>query len=337
MNVYIIFDIKNTPTGGGNQFLKALRNYFVKTDNYTENPDEADIFLFNSYQYIPEVIKLKKKYPEKLFVHRIDGPIRLYSKMSDKRDAIINTVNKYIADATVFQSKWSKQANLSLGLKKTSFCTIITNAPDSRIFNKKDKKEFNPEKKIKLIATSWSSQLKKGFEVYKYLDKNLDFSRYEMTFCGNSPFKFKNIKQIKPLPSNELAKQLKNNDIFITASQKDPCSNSLIEALHCGLPAIALNEGGHPEIIKDAGEFFENPEEIPDLLQKISKNYNEYIKKITVSNIDTAAEQYISFFKDLLNSKNNKSKKLNFFFEIIIKFTIFNQKLKSKIKNFKKN
>ena len=255
MNIHIIFNIQNKPTGGGNQFLKALKNYFVQINSYTENPNDADIFLFNSYQYIKNVIKLKKKYPDKLFAHRIDGPIRLYSKMSDKRDDIINTTNKYIADATIFQSEWSKEQNLKLGLNRTAFDTTIINAPDKYIFNKTGKKEIDQSKKIRLIATSWSSNKSKGFSTYKWLDDNLDFSKYDMTFCGNSPVKFKNIKHILPLPEEKLAKQLKLHDIFITASQKDPCSNSLTEALHCGLPAIALNDGGHPEIIKNAGKL----------------------------------------------------------------------------------
>ena len=332
MKIHIIFNIKNKPTGGGNQFLKALQKYFISKNIYTEKPEFADIFLFNSYQYIPQVIRLKKKYPNKIFIHRIDGPIHLYSRPNDKRDKIINITNKYIADATVFQSKWSKKANLATGLKKSKIDTVITNAPDSTIFNKKDKKDFNFHNKIKLIATSWSSWHKKGFPIYKWLDENLDFSKYEMTFCGNTNESFKNIKHISPLPSSELAKELKNHDIFITASQKDPCSNSLIEALHCGLPAIALNDGGHPEIIKEGGELFQDQEEIPELLKKISENYEYYTNKINIPNINEVAEAYIQFFKSVIEQTKNKTKKLNFIYRIRINAVILIHKIKVELR-----
>ncbi len=335
MKIHIVFNIKNTPTGGGNQFLKALKKYFISKKIYTDNSEKADVFLFNSHHFIPEVIRLKNKYPQKIFVHRIDGPIRLYSEMSDKRDHIINLTNKYIADATIFQSEWSRKQNLDLGLKQNKFEAVISNAPDNSIFNTNEKSEFRKFGKIKIIATSWSSWYKKGFDIYKWLDQNLDNSKYEMTFCGNSPVKFENIKHIKPLPSNLLAKQLKKHDIYITASQKDPCSNSLIEALHCGLPAIVLNDGGHNEIIKEAGEIFNKKEEIILLLDKISKNYDNYIRKITNPDIEKISENYLLFFKKLmLNNENIIRKKLKPIGNLHIKLLLFNLKIKSELQKY---
>lgn len=155
--------------------------------------------------------------------------------------------NKLFVDGIIFQSNWRKKNNKKYFGISTKYETVVRNAPDNKIFNKVGKKVFNPKEKIKLIATSWSSNWRKGFDIYKFLDENLDFSKYEMTFVGNSPIIFKNIKWIKPVPSKKLAEILKQNDVYITASQNDPCSNSLIEALSCGVPAVALNDGGHPE------------------------------------------------------------------------------------------
>jgi glycosyltransferase involved in cell wall biosynthesis len=334
MQIHIIFDIKKLPTGGGNQFLKALKKYFIAKDIYSENPDGADVFLFNSYQYIPQVIQLKKKYSNKIFVHRVDGPIRLYSQMSDMRDDIINTTNKYIADATIFQSYWSKEHNLELGLGHNIFETVITNASDNNVFNTINKSGFKNSGKIKLIATSWSSSYKKGFAVYKWLDDHLDFSKYEMTFCGNSPIEFTNIRHIQPLSSNDLAKELKKHHIFITASQKDPCSNSLIEALHCGLPVVALNDGGHPEIVKSAGEIFNRVEEIPELLEKISSNFKNYFKKINYPDINQVAEKYLLFFKNILHGRTKKTKKLTWLNEFKIRYLLIKLKMKSEIRKY---
>ena len=83
MKIKIIYKFKNKPTGGTNQFLKALKNNFVELGIYTDSDEEANVFLLNAYQYIPKVIKLKNKYPQKVFIHRIDGPIKLYSKLSN--------------------------------------------------------------------------------------------------------------------------------------------------------------------------------------------------------------------------------------------------------------
>ena len=297
MNVYISLKIVNGPYGGSHQFLRTLKKYFVKHHIYEDNPKKADVVLFNGCQDIIETAKIKLKYPNKIFIHRIDGPIRLYNTMNDRRDLVTNIANRLIADGTIFQSTWSREQNYKLGLRKNNFETIIMNAPNPSIFNKHEKIPFDKHRKIRLIATSWSSNWNKGFDVYKWLDENLDFSKYEMTFIGNSPIKFKNIKWIKPLPSEELAKQLKQHDIFVTASKKDPCSNSLIEALNCGLPAIAYNDGGHPEIVNKGGELFNKPDEIPNLIEKIVSNYDYYIENINLPTLYEVGEQYYKFMK----------------------------------------
>lgn len=334
MKINIIYDFTEAPVGGTNQFLKALKNYFIEQNVYTEYEDDANVYLFIAYKNPLKVISLKRKYPNKLFIHRIDGPVRMYSEMSDKRDFITNAINYYIADATIFQTNWSKDNNFKLGLKPNKFEKTIINAPDKNIFNKKNKGNFTRTNKTKLIATSWSNFYKKGFNVYKWLDENLDFSKYEMTFCGNSPFVFKNIKMLKPLPSKKLAKVLKQHDIYITASEKDPCSNSLIEAIHCGLPAIVLNDGGHPEIVQKNGELFNNKEEIKNLLYKIVNNYSHYSNK-NLPLIDEVGQKYYNFIISIykIQQQNEYSpKKLMFWQIILIYLRVFRQKIGSHLK-----
>lgn len=329
MKIHILFEFQEV-SGGGNQFLKALKGFFIKKGCYTEKPKEADVILFNSHQCMKNVLDLKQEFPRKFFVHRIDGPMRLYNDVNDKRDFFVNLLNKSIADATIFQSEWSKKQNYKLGLKKNEIETVIFNAPDSGVFCANDNKKEIDNRRVKLIATSWSNNWNKGFEEYKWLDKNLDFDKYEMTFVGNLPagLGFGNIKHIKPLKSKELAKILKENDIFITASKKDPCSNSLIEALHCGLPAIGLNDGGHPEIIKNGGGTFNEIEEIPAILERITQKYSEYQEKISLPKIEDVGTKYLFFIKNILNDNDDIfSKKLTLSNVLKIRFQIFIKKI----------
>jgi glycosyltransferase involved in cell wall biosynthesis len=228
--------------------------------------------------------------------------MRLYNNFKDKRDSKVNFINNIFANATIFQSEWSRKINYKLGLKKKKNEIVISNAPDSKIFNSEGKIKFSLKRKTKIIATSWSNNWNKGFKDYMWLDNNLDFNKYEMIFVGNLPdnFEFKNIKHVKPLNSFDLAEKLKNSDIFITSSKKDPCSNSLIEAIHCGLPAIALNDGGHPEIIKKGGILYNKIEDVPNLINKIKKNYYFYKKAISINSIDKIGHRYFSFIERIL-------------------------------------
>jgi hypothetical protein len=300
--IHILFEIKNTATGGGNQFLRALRDGLQQRNRYAEQAADADMFLFNSHQHIEEALQVRKRFPEKPMVHRIDGPIRLYNASNDIRDMIVYTANRFFADATIFQSAWSRAENVRLGLRLKHLEIVIPNAPDPAIFNREGKIGFSLERKIKLIASSWSANWKKGFEDYLWLDGHLDFSRYEMTFVGNSPVKFKRIKTIPPLSSRELASELKKHDVYITASQKDPCSNSLIEALSCGLPALVFRDGGHPAIVGAGGDTFVEAEEIPALLERMVCHYEDVQRMINIPGIDNVVDSYCCFCDEVFDS-----------------------------------
>lgn len=330
--IHIIYKFVEGPWGGGNQFLKALCDYFRKTSVYSESPENADVIFFNSYPFGSEylfdcVLKLKKRYQNKIIIHRVDGPISHIRGKDKIIDEIIFQFNNLFADGTIFQSNWSRKNNYNLGMKKSKYETVIINAPDLTIFNPEEKKPFD-ERKIRLIATSWSGNIRKGFDIYKFLDEHLDFTKYEMTFVGNSPIVFKNVKWIKPVPSQELAMILKEHDIFVTASRNDPCSNSLIEALHCGLPAVARNEGGHPEIIGAAGEFFVDENDIIEAIEKVTRNYENYQARINLPTFDAVGQRYYDFAQRIYGAyltNNYHPKQVNLL--SIVKFK--NVKLKS--------
>ena len=49
MKIHILYPFEQGVFGGGNQFLKALRGYFISRQCYEEKADAADAIVFNSY------------------------------------------------------------------------------------------------------------------------------------------------------------------------------------------------------------------------------------------------------------------------------------------------
>ena len=168
--VHILFKFQLGPWGGGNQFLKALKNYFIQEGVYEEDPIKADCILVNSHHNLKDVLRMKYTYPRKIVIHRIDGPVSKIRGTDYKTDKIIYKFNKLIADATVFQSNWSQEENYKLGMKKNSNNTVIINAPDPKIFNRENRIKFERNRKTRVIATSWSANWRKGFDIYQYFD-----------------------------------------------------------------------------------------------------------------------------------------------------------------------
>ncbi len=292
MKITIVFTFQDGPWGGGNQFLKALRKEWTARGIYTDSIKEADAVLFNSHHDLRNVLHLKRRYPEKVFIHRIDGPIFFIRNKDSAIDDLIFAFSDNIADLSIFQSHWSMRKCQSLGFRSDNATVTIYNAPNTHIFNAHDKAPFQSSGKTSIIITSWSPNMNKGFDIYDYIDKHLDFNRYTCTFIGNTPIAFKNIHHIPPLPSDQLADALRKADIFLTASKNDPCSNALIEALSCGLPAVVLADGGHQELVRDGGEIFHSPQEVITKIDHISAHYAAYQKRIPQYDITTVAQEY---------------------------------------------
>lgn len=311
--IHILFKFIEGPWGGGNQFLKCLRSHFEKLGVYENDPDEADVILFNSYPFGSEylfkkVFSLLRKYKKKTIIHRVDGPVYYVRGNDIDVDHALFYFNDKFSHGTIFQSNWSKDKCRELGLKTNQFGTVIMNAPDKNIFYSNNSSNTNiGNEKIKIVATSWSANIRKGFSIYKYLDDNLDFNRYQMTFIGNCPIKFSNIIHVKPLNSVLLADRLREHNLYITASKNDPCPNSLLEALHCKLPVVALNSGGHPELIGGGGVTFEGEPDVISAIEKVASNIECYQEKIDVPDISHVAEHYYSFCKQVhINKKEKK-------------------------------
>lgn len=293
-DVAIFHEFAPPPTGGGHQFLRGLRREFELRNLKVENnvlSKTTRACLFNSFNF--DENRLRRLYRKSiLYVHRVDGPIDIYRGRDEGVDRHIWQVNQDFADKTIFQSQYSLTRHLELGMefKKP---IVVLNAVDPTIFHAKGRTPFSRKRKTRLIAASWSDNPRKGASVYAWLDEHLDWERFEFTFVGRSPVKFKNIRMVAPVPSIELAQILRQQDLYITASQDDPCSNSLLEALSCGNPAVYLKSGGHPEIVKQAGLGFDSAEEIPTLLEQLAAEYETYQCRIEVPSIHAVASQYL--------------------------------------------
>mgnify|MGYP001187869270 FL=1 len=302
--VSILANIKKPPWGGANQFflalsnslkdqeVKVLNNYAgSKTPNYILHAKWFNQDILARQQFINNC---------KTVIHRIDGPISLVRgcKSHQFHDDECFEINKKYATKTVIQSKWSFDQIKLQGYSPVN-PVILSNSPDPSIFNNLNKISFSDDRKIRLVATSWSDNPLKGGPIYKWLDENLDKNKFQFTFVGRTSEPLKNSTHIPPTDSITLASILNKNDIYITASKNDPCSNALLEGLACGLPALYLNSGAHSELVKKAGLPFNNVDEINSQLNKLIENYLEYQKQIDIPDLDIITTKWIELFESV--------------------------------------
>ena len=290
----IFHELEPAPAGGGHQFLRALqrelesRGIVVETNRISGGTPAC---LFNSFNFDFRRLRRFARADCRL-VHRVDGPIGVYRGFDDGTDARIAEINAALADATVLQSRFSlaKHAELGIELRDPS---VVPNTVDPAIFHPPESREPSGGRPLRVIASSWSRNPRKGADVLAWLDANLDPSLATVTFVGQLPQPFERIRHVGPLDSHGVARLLGEHDVYLAASRDDPCSNALLEALACGLPAAYLVSGGHPELVGDAGVPFDSPDQVPDALLQLAADLDGYRAHISVPSLASVADAYL--------------------------------------------
>ena len=293
-DIALFHEFEQAPSGGGHQFLRALDGRFAELGLEVERnrlSAGTGSCIFNSFNF--DFARLRRfARPECRMVHRVDGPIGVYRGHDDGTDAHIAALNHELADATVFQSRYSFEKHVELGIQLRD-PVVIPNAVDPAIFHPPDEREPLDGRPVRLIASSWSDNLRKGAETLAWLDGRLAGTRYEMTFVGRAPTTFDRIRVVGPVSSDGVAELLRHHDVYIAASRDDPCSNALLEALACGLPAAFLASGGHPELVGEAGLPFHEDDELLDVLDRLVEDLDGYRARIAVPAIADVADRYL--------------------------------------------
>jgi len=292
------------PYGGGNQFMMALRKALkhqgvrVVVNRLSE---DVDVHLCNSAWFDVSLFQQATKKRRVRMLHRIDGPISLYRGADAGEDDQVYALNREFSSATIYQSGWCFQRSLTPGYEPVR-PLVIHNGVDSKIFYPSSRLTLKPKRKIRLVATAWSDNPRKGKSIYQWLDEYLDFDRFAVTFVGRIDAAFRNIQHIPPQTSQNLARILREQDIYLTASENDPCSNALLEALACGLPALYFESGGHSELTGFGGLPFNGPEHLLTQLERLVNHYEGFRAGIWVESMDDIAAKYIAAVQEVMNS-----------------------------------
>ena len=254
----------------------------------------ADIILINSHHRIFYNLYLKWMYPNKLFVHRIDGKLS-YHRDLFCWDNLILIQNKYISCATIYQSDWSKA--IWKNQLNPRFSKVIHNQADPDLFLVENYKKQSS--KSNLLFASVSDNPNKGSDYLNWITKNKDKYNLNITIVGHAPTSDK-VRDKFLVKHETMAEVYSKCDILLFPAKNESCSNTIIEAQASGLPILALRSGGNPELVKDSGELFNNIDELIDGIIKITENYPKYsLAALKISENRNSIQSYVNFFNSI--------------------------------------
>ena len=131
-----------------------------------------------------------------------------------------------ISDASIFVSSWLRDLYKNQGLTSENSFVVLAGA-DENIFNSENFNSWDGKSKLKIITHHWGANWNKGFEIYLLLDKLLGHEKFNEKFSFTywkytKKVKFKNTKVVPPLSGKKLAKAIKENHLYLTASINEP-------------------------------------------------------------------------------------------------------------------
>jgi len=271
-------------------------------------------------------------FPKTIVIQRINSCDARHD--TNYEDDLIIYTNK-LANHTIFISNFIKDYFARIGLIKSSNdFSIIKNGADTNVFNPVGFSPWpGPPKKIKIVTHHWSSNYKKGFDIYCRLDRLLDdpywSSRFEFCYIGNIPKdqNLSNTKILSPLSGIELGSALKINHLYLTASRFEPAGMHHIEAMQCGLPILFIESGALPDYCSNYGISFK-PDNFLEKLEFVYNNYSEIFKMLPKCDYSSThmADEYRELFLKLASenmikerSKNLLSKFIFYTYKYILK------------------
>jgi len=253
------------------QFGKAFASYFSERGN--------DI-LFNLRDPDIDIILLTDPRRDSRSSSITDADVAYYLTNINARSIVVQRVNdsntsrnsnfrsrrlafaNHCAHQTVFVSNWLKSDYEKDGF---SFIepVVIHNGADRKVFHGDGGRIWDGNERLRVVTHHWSTNWKKGFDVYREIDALLGEQPYselfEFTFVGRVPegMQFRHTRVVDPLTGSHLADELRTHHVYVSASIGEAAGMHYIEAALCGLPVLYRQSGSLPEYCSDFGSAFD--------------------------------------------------------------------------------
>jgi hypothetical protein len=275
--------------GGSNSFASNFAAWIHEhRDRYAfeKNIKVSDRAILIADRADPARVK-KARERGTLIIHRIDEHVRQDEDdyRRNKHEAI-RRLNR-LADITVYQSRFVAE-NMHPYLDRPARTEIILNGAPPGLF-------FPAAVPGDMIGhVSWGTGAKKRLDLL--FETIRDHPKERFLLVGNhdnSPFPFRecpNAEMAGPVKRNRLRTLYHRMKCLYFPSQWDPCPNTAIEAVLCGVPVCYHPDGGTVEIVGGCGLPLER---FGDLLASPERFRKPCLDRPDL-HFDRVAEQYLA-------------------------------------------
>lgn len=181
---------------------------------------------------------------------------------TDMKKVLLNRLSSFFTSKIVAVSQNAAEVCLDIEKISASKVTVILNGVDTEIFHppeSKDEKVLEPVRIGIVARLSAEKDHQTLLNACRLLAGNT--TRFHLEIIGDGPLRILLEKTVKDFGIEEFVsfcgmrhdvpEQLRRLDIFVLSSTTEGTSLTLLEAMATGLPVVATNVGGNPEVVVD--------------------------------------------------------------------------------------
>ena len=284
-------------TFGNNKLFKIINNLnfnrSVRRAFYRITPP-PDVCYGHFWESAFAIYPLAKKYSIPLIVSSGEELISIHKSYSfDELKDFVEYVNGVISVSTK-----NKNEIMNAKLADDDKCKVIPNAIDPKLFYKKNKNElrkllnFSTDDFIVAFVGQFTER-KGGLRLSKALN-NLNDPSIKAMFIGAGPQvpDYKQIIHQGIVDHSVLPDYLNCADVFVLPTINEGCSNSIIEAMACGLPIISSDMSFNHDILDDKNSLLIDPRNIGEIAKAIRmiKTSNAFRIKLSENALLTSSK-----------------------------------------------
>lgn len=252
--------------GGANTFASNFHSWIKNSESnwkLTKNIVKADVAIIIAHK--GEKYNLENARANGCFIiHRLDEYVEaLEDKESERKHEKIRQLNKLV-DVTVYQSEFVFN-NMHRYLNGPQDYSIILNGGDAKMFYPSNNEG------TWIGHVTWGIGAKKRLDLLH--DTILKYPSERFLLVGNqtkSKYQFKsmsNVTCVGPIKRKKLLPYLQRMKCLYFPSEKDPCPNTVVEALLAGVPVCYNKIGGTKELVKNCGVELEKFDDLRSNLE----------------------------------------------------------------------
>ena len=266
---------------GNNNPFERLTNWYNRHSIETViRKTKGDILYSHFWSSALPVYEFAQKNHKPLFVACGEGDDALEEMVDTMPQEKLETLAKAVTGVVSVSSE-NKRKCINFGLSREENTDVFPNCVNIDFFHKRDANEVKDRLGIKdadfVLCFVGGFIPRKGPDRVAQAIKNLNDPNIKVMFIGKPfpgyayDFDCPGIIHKGPLDHELIPQYMSCADVFVLPTQKEGCSNAVVEALAMGLPVISSDGPFNDDILDENNSIRINPDDVDALTDAIRK------------------------------------------------------------------